>query len=299
MEVIKLDRVQFRLKEFHDFSWLKKYGRAFWCVDETGSGCIGIGMEDGEKRYFCKIAGVNTMEADVNPQKSVEILKGGVSLYHELEHPNLVRVVEAYPHGQFYAAVFPWINGQCLFDHWNFEKYKKDSTLKSPKAKFRELPACKRMQAADVLFSFLENVHRKGYVAVDFYDGSIMYDFETDTVTICDIDLFKKAPVINDKGKEWYGTKRLKAPEEYEKGGVIDEQTNIFTLGALMFEFFGRFSAQEVRDRYRLNRFAPCPYSGWELDKASYEAAVKAVSADRSKRFKTVGEFWEQWKRGM
>lgn len=94
-----------------------------------------------------------------------------------------------------------------------------------------------------MLFPFLENVNKKGYVAVDFYDGSIMYDFSTDNTTICDIDFFKKVPVINNKGTDWFGTKRLKAPEEYMKGSAIDEQTNIFTLGSLIFGFFGCFSA--------------------------------------------------------
>ena len=73
-----------------------------------------------------------------------------------------------------------------------------------------------------------------------------MYDFSTDTTTICDIDFFQMAPVINDKGLEWFGTKRLKAPEEYIKGSAIDEQTNIFTLGALIFECFGYFSDEEL-----------------------------------------------------
>lgn len=37
------------------------------------------------------------------------------------------------------------------------------------------------------------------------------------------------------RGTEWFGSERLKAPEEYIKGSVIDMQTNIFTLGALIF----------------------------------------------------------------
>lgn len=48
MIVNKLDSIKFRLKEWHDFTWLKKYGTAFWIVDETGSGCICIGMENGD-----------------------------------------------------------------------------------------------------------------------------------------------------------------------------------------------------------------------------------------------------------
>ena len=56
----------------------------------------------------------------------------------------------------------------------------------------------------EVLFSFLEHVNRKGYVAVDFYDGSIMYDFENHKMTLCDIDLFRKAPAVNDMGEGWH-----------------------------------------------------------------------------------------------
>lgn len=297
MVINKLDSIEFRLRELHDFSWLKKYGKAFWAVDETGSGCICIGMGNADKKYFCKIAGVNTIEAVVSPKESIEILKNAVSLYYELEHPNLVKIVEEYEYDKFYVVVFEWTNGECLFDHWNFEKYKNDGSIKSPKEKFRELPVSKKLQSVDVLFSFLQNVNKKGYVAVDFYDGSIMYDFLTDKTIICDIDFFRKAPVINDKGGEWFGTKRLKAPEEYIKGSAIDEQTNIFTLGALIFEFFGNFTMEEIGLRYLNNQFVPCSYSDWQLNEESYRVATEAVSINKSERYTTFVEFFNDWKK--
>ena len=296
MIINKLDSVEFRLKETQDFTWLKKYGTAFWVVDETGSGCICLGMEDGEKKYFCKIAGVNTIEAEVSPKESVEILKEAVHLYYDLSHPNLIKIIEEYDYNQFYVAVFEWAEGECLFDHWNFEKYRKDTALKSPKDRFKDLDPAKKLKAVDVLFSFLENVNRKGYVAVDFYDGSIMYDFLTDKTTVCDIDFFRKAPVVNDKGEQWFGTKRLKAPEEYTEGGEIDERSNIFTLGALIFEFFGNFSDEEIRQRYSNNRFLPCSLARWQLNEESYRVAAKAVSPAKHERYSTFTEFFRQWK---
>lgn len=299
MVINKLDSVEFRLKELHDFTWLKKYGTAFWVVDETGSGCICIGMENADKKYFCKIAGVDTIEAEVSPKESIEILKESVHLYYDLRHPNLVKIMEDYEYDPFYVVVFEWSDGECLFDHWNFEKYKRDTAVKSPKEKFRQLSASKKLSTVDVLFSFLKNVNEKGYVAVDFYDGSIMYDFSTGRTTICDIDLFKRAPVINDRGTEWFGTKRLKAPEEYIMGDAIDGQTNIFTLGALIFEFFGGFSDEEVKQRYINNQFLPCAYSGWQLNEESYQAAIKAVSLNRNERYLTFAEFYTDWKRAV
>ena len=296
MIINKLDSIEFRLKELHDFTWLKKYGTAFWVVDETGSGCICIGMEDAERKYFCKIAGANTVEAEVSPEESVKILKEAVHLYYDLAHPNLTKIIEEYDYNQFYVVVFEWADGECLFDHWNFETYQRDIGIKSPKENFKELPVSKKLQAIEVLNSFLQNVNQKGYVAVDFYDGSIMYDFSTDVTTICDIDLFKKAPVINDKGVDWFGTKRLKAPEEYIEGCAIDEQTNIFTLGALIFEFFGRFSDEEIHQRYCNNQFIPCTLPNWQLSEESYQVATKAVSLNKSERYLTFAEFWYEWK---
>lgn len=296
MIINKLNSIEFRLKELHDFTWLKKYGTAFWVVDETGSGCICIGMEDAERKYFCKIAGVNTLEAEVSPKESVVILKEAVHLYYDLAHPNLIKIIEEYDYNQFYVVVFEWADGECLFDHWNFETYQRNITMKSPREKFRELPVSKKLKAIEVLFSFLQNVNRKGYVAVDFYDGSIMYDFLTDAITICDIDFFQKAPVINDKGIEWFGTKRLKAPEEYIEGSVIHEQTNIFTLGALIFEFFGSFSDEEIYQRYCNNQFVPCTFQNWQLDKRSYQVACKAVSWNRTNRYRTFEEYFHEWK---
>ena len=98
---------------------------------------------------------------------------------------------------------------------------------------------------------------------------------------------------------DWFGTKRLKAPEEYIKGSVIDEQTNIFTLGALIFEFFGYFSDEEIRQRYDKNRFLPCSYSNWQLNKESYQVIIKAVNPNKKERYITFDEFFTNWKKAI
>ena len=299
MLVNRLDGVAFRLKRFYDFSYLKKYGTAFTAFDETGSGCICIGMQDEHSKFFCKIAGADTVEAVVTPEESVEVLKKAVTIYQDVRHASVPKLLDAYFYGRFYTAVFAWADGACLFDHWNFDRYAKDPSLRPPRDRVLTLPADKKLRCADVLFSFLMTVARAGYVAVDFYDGSILYDFDTDTTTICDLDFFRKAPAVNTRGEGWFGTKRLKAPEEYVLGARIDERTNVFTLGALLFEFFGRFSAADIERRYRENRFVPCPLGGWELNRQTYEAARRAVSPERRGRFESVEQFYAAWNRAL
>lgn len=75
---------------------------------------------------------------------------------------------------------------------------------------------------------------KENYVAIDFYDGSILYDFETKITKICDIDLYQKKPYINTMGRLW-GSSRFMSPEEFELDAVIDEKTNVFNMGAIAF----------------------------------------------------------------
>ena len=58
-------------------------------IDATGSGCLCIGMENGEKKYFLKIAGADTVYAEIVTEEAIKILKNAVHMYEELAHPNL------------------------------------------------------------------------------------------------------------------------------------------------------------------------------------------------------------------
>jgi serine/threonine-protein kinase len=296
MVINKIDGISFRLKKLRDFSWLNRYGTAFCVIDETGSGCLCIGMQKGNSKYFCKIAGADTIEAEMSPRESVEVLKNSVHLYKDIQHPNLIKIIEDYEYDELYIVVYEWAEGECLFDHWNFEKYRKNPSLKSPAERFEKLPIKAKLDSAEVLFSFLEAVSNAGYVAVDFYDGSIMYDFCTGVTTICDIDFFKKKPIVNDMGQDWWGTKRFKAPEEYILGAKIDEDTNVFTLGALIFDFFGEFTDEEYAKRYDENQFTPCSPDKWKLNSDTYSVALKATHLDREKRYQTISEFHSAWR---
>ena len=50
-----IDGIEFKLKEYQDFSWLNNYGTVFSVIDETGSGCISFGIKNNDKKYFFKL----------------------------------------------------------------------------------------------------------------------------------------------------------------------------------------------------------------------------------------------------
>lgn len=52
---LKLNDIEFKLREYQDFSWLNNYGKVFLVFDETGSGCISFGIEKKIKSISLKL----------------------------------------------------------------------------------------------------------------------------------------------------------------------------------------------------------------------------------------------------
>ena len=287
-----IDGIEFKLKEYQDFSWLNDYGSVFSVIDETGSGCISFGIKKDNKKYFFKIAGAKTVNAEISEEESIKLLKEAAVKYKNIKHENLIKLVDAFEYKDFYVVIYEYAEGECLFDHWNFDRYEKTKEI-TPLMKFKSLPVEKRLNVVDKLFSFFESFIDTGYVAVDFYDSSIIYDFDNDEVTFCDIDLFRKMPTVNDLGTGYFGTKRLKAPEENELGASIDEQTSLFTLGAIIFDMFSNISNTE--ERYKKGCFIPNKFDEFELNNNIYNVLLKATAYDKNDRYKTVKEFREDF----
>lgn len=291
----EINGISYSLREEQDFSWLEKEGKVFSCIDQTGSGCICFGVENNGQKYFYKIAGAKTMGAEIGCLESIELLKKAVSIYKDIKHPNLIELVKEFEKNEFYVAVFKWAEGECLFDHWNFDLYKKNPKIITPMMAFKNLSMEKKLVAIEVLFDFMETVVNSNYVAVDFYDSSLMYDFYNNHLTICDIDLFEKQPWSNQVGEDYFGTKRLKAPEENMKGAIIDEKTNMFTLGAIICDLLSDINNK--KERYERGCFILNSRCDYHFNDKSYEVLKKATDYNRENRYLSIKEFHEEWKK--
>ena len=211
-----------------------------FCVfDQQDSGNISFGVEKDEQKYFVKYAGAKPIDFTGNPKDAIERLKKAVPVYQSLEHPHLIKLLDYFSTENGYAVVFQWFEGECLHSHWSFGGVAKYTNPQSPFYRFKKLEVEKRLKALDAIFSFHTFVEAQKYVAVDFYDGSILYDFKNDETKICDIDFYRKSPSINDLGENFWGSNRVKSPEEYELGSPIDSITNVFNLGAIAFGLLG------------------------------------------------------------
>jgi len=266
----QIDGMLCTLKQPFDFSFLRKHGSVFKVFDRQDSGniCFGI-AKDGQKR-FVKFAGAPTELSHVSQAEAVERMKGTIEIYRDLKHHVLANLLETEEVGGGIAMIFEWLDAECMGKQYP-----------ESRERFLQMKNESRMQVLDDILTFHLHVAKQGYVAIDFYDGCIMYDFAKDRTIICDIELYAKAPYVNNMGRMW-GSSRFMSPEEFQLGATIDEITNVYTMGATAFELFG-----DNRDR--------CTEK-WALSKGHFDVAKKAVSDERDNRQQTIAEFNAEWK---
>ncbi|MDO3411161.1 serine/threonine protein kinase [Saccharibacillus sp. CPCC 101409] len=273
-----IDGIPFVLKEPHDFNWLAPFGQVFRVWDRQDSGNISFGLAIEGQRVFIKYAGAPTAEYEGRTSDAVNALREAADVYQTLRHPELVRMLDHFETPDGYALLFEWAEGQLLRPGAELPVEHPDS----PTARFRHLPAERRIAAMDAILDFHAHVESLGYVAIDFYDGSLIYDFDTGRLTICDIDFYRPKPYVNQMGRMW-GSSRFMSPEEFELGAPIDSRTNVFAMGAMAFSLLGG-----ERDRSR---------ELWDAGEDLYRAALKAVSEFREERYASVQEMLSDWRK--
>ncbi|SLK13534.1 MULTISPECIES: serine/threonine-protein kinase [unclassified Paenibacillus] len=284
---LELDGISFELKEPHSFEWIARLGTVFRVFDQQDSGNLSFGILglDG-KRIFVKYAGACTIHANSlsTPAEAIHYLKSSVSIYEDLAHDTLIHLKDHFATEHGYVCVFDWVEGECLHSHWDFPPPAKYEDPRSPYYRFRQLPVKTRIQAMKQILDFHIEVQRRGYVAVDFYDGSLIYDFDKQSMKICDIDLYRKGSFTNTMGRMW-GSSRFMSPEEFELGAPMDGITNVFNLGAMAFSLLGG----------ELDR----SYARWDAGEALYQVVIRAVDPERASRYASVAELGEAWKKAV
>ncbi|MDE0638636.1 MAG: serine/threonine protein kinase [Candidatus Poribacteria bacterium] len=176
-------------------------------------------------------------------------------------------------HGGF-ALVYDWVDGEELRPEREL-----DVDKLHPRDRFCALPASEIIAALNVIYDVHILIEKRGFIAEDFYDGCIIYDFEKKQIHLYDFDHYHPKPFINDRGR-LYGSSRFMAPEEFQKGAQIDERTNVFMLGRTAFVLLANNS--DLRD-------------DWKGNAAMWHAAKKATNADKQLRYQSVQEFVSAW----
>jgi serine/threonine protein kinase len=201
-------------------------------------------------------------------EDAITHLKASVPVYRDLAHPNLVKLLHAEAIGAGYACIFEWEQAECMGRRYP-----------ASREKFLQMTTETRSQIFEEILNFHLHVIASGYVAIDLYDGSIMYNFDDERTVLCDIDVYAKRPYTNHMGRMW-GSTRFMSPEEFKLGATIDEVTNVYTMGAVAYALFANFDRS---------------WEAWPLSRARYQVVQKAVSDDRPERQQSLHQLIEEW----
>jgi len=121
-------------------------------------------------------------------------------------------------------------------------------------------------------------VERAGFVAVDFYDGSVLYDFAGRQAHLIDLDEYRRGPFTLTEDR-LPGSRRYMAPEESVRGALIDARTTVFNLGRAARLLL------DAGDRER----------AWRGTAAQYAVIARATAPDPADRYPTVAELNAAW----
>ena len=251
-------------------TYLRTVGGVFRTFAHQDSGTTSYGVfEDGE-RWFVK----PSIDPDI-----VESLHRALRLNSVVQHPALPRLHSSVTIPGGIALVFEWAPGEVLNDP-RFTRDQRRHDPAHPHVRFRSLPVERILAALDTIFDVHVLLVEKRFVASDFYDGCIIYDFETSRTHLCDLDEYREGPFVLERDRA-YGSTRFMAPEEFQRGAVIDQVTNVFNLGRTAAVLLGDGTGG---------------LHAWKGTEAMRKVVERATLADRTRRHQSVEEFVGEWR---
>ena len=92
-------------------------------------------------------------------------------------------------------------------------------------ARVRALPSSEIARLLDAVFDLHAALAERGWVACDFYDGAMIYDFQRRRVRAVDLDCCRRGAFVNETGR-MFGSSRFMSPKRSD----LARKTNFETL---------------------------------------------------------------------
>ena len=249
----------------HIETYLNQIGEITYRFPERDSRCQSFRVVVDNQRWFVKYG---------NTPHTIGLLKQAVRFHAAIQHEALPRLHNTFATAEGFTLVYNWVDGEGLRP----ERELAPGEI-HPRDRFCALPAAEIVDALNVIYDVHLLIEASGFIAEDFYDGCIIYDFEEKRIQLFDFDHYHPAPFINDRGR-LYGSLRFMAPEEFQKGARIDERTNVFMLGRTAFVLLANSSDSR---------------QAWKGNDAMWRVAKKATQPDKHLRYPSVQAFVTAW----
>lgn len=231
-----------------------------------------VGIETEAGRFVVKHA---------SDDESVGWLESAIRFHTAVSHPSIPPIIHHLRTPDGLATVQRWAPGHVLVDKFDPAVADRDDPG-SDYQRFLSLPVPEVTDALRQLIHAHVAVTRSGFVAVDLYDGCLIYDFEEEKLSLIDLDMYRPGPFVLGIDRQ-YGSSAFMAPEEWRRGATIDERTTVHTLGRMALVLLG------------CDRDGPADRADFRSSDSHFEIAMRACSRDRALRYQSVAELYRAW----
>jgi serine/threonine protein kinase, bacterial len=252
-------------------SYLARHGDIFRSFPEQDSGCVSYGVAISGQHWFVKHS---------NDPRGLASLQRAWQLHNMVQHTALPRLYHCVHTPGGMALVYEWADGEGLYGYTPYRGAAGRDDPAGPHARFRALPAERILAAIDTIYDVHLLLADAGYVAVDLYDGCIIYDFERARTMLCDLDEYRQGPFVLEADR-LPGSSRFMAPEEFQRGATIDQVTNVYTLGRVSAVFLGNGTVDPNQ---------------WRAGDSLRKVVQKATAPERGQRYPSVRAFVDAWR---
>jgi hypothetical protein len=248
--------------------FLAGQGQIFAVFPHQDSGCRSYGVEAGGDRYFVK----TSIEA-----RAVASLRRAMVVHGAVRHVAIIPLLGTASTETGLLLAYPWVAGEVLYGAPATGRAKRLDPS-GPHARLRALPVSEIIAALDAIFDAHLALAAGGFVAVDLYDGCVIYDFAAQRVWLCDLAEYRRGPFLVP-GERLPGSTRFMAPEELRRDARIDQRTTVFNLGRMGLVLL---DTGDLDGRFRAGP-------------AAYAVLEKATQPAPSDRYATVSDFVTAW----
>ena len=204
-----------------------------------------------------------------------------------LDHPNMVKVLEYHQQGDVLYLVEEFLPGGSLRDIFAREPGK-------------PLPMDRVTHTLDGMASVLDYAHGKGIVHHDLKPENVLYD-AAGNAHLSDLGITKQIDpdAALTRAELEFGNPFYMSPEEWERKPA-DWRTDIYALGIIIYQMitgqlpFNKTFASSMMYMHLMHIMTmPTPLTALrpDLPVAVEKAVGKAIEKDKTKRYNTAGEF--------
>ena len=243
--------------------------------ERRDSRSVVLGIEaPGGQRYVVKHA---------EDAQAIAWLESARRFHGDVRHPAIPTVVHEVTTATGFGLVEEWAPGEILSDGYDDAVLPPDHE-DSPYRRFLRRPVAELADAVVQLADIHVAVADAGYVAVDLYDGCVLYDFATRTVRLVDLDHYRPGPYVLDVDRQ-LGSASYMALEELRRGSTIDERTMVHVLGRMALVYLG------------CARKGPAVRTEFRGTDEQFALALEACAPGPDERIPTVRQLRDRWRR--